>query len=472
MDGFNGLSGVRSVGFIPNSDPTYDRIQRLGGLLRDLNERKRTRQTQAQEEAQAEAQAMLQIAEQYWGPGEWAKHSETVKQSLMDAGYDAQMVDFLIQARTRAATDAQAPAEAKRLFSESFAENMGAPGVTPLEAYQGALSRLTSESPGSLFMIQDELKGLPDILGAPGEAEAMAAERNPEGKAKEWTDIARILGPAAATEHIRQGIVPKYSKEQLAFLAAQGNPTAQRAQEMLRENSLDTKLPTLASLALQAANGSESARKALDIYKGLSDRGEGDGGPTPTPLSADQKKDILAFEKSMPALERLRQLSAQVNTLRGPAARAAGVGKRGMAAANLDDATALYESTLRGFTPLFARALGHTGVLTEIDVERTQSLFPAVGDSASVAQAKLDGVESLIQEVRQRSAEAFTDPTEGNPQGDVSDLDSMINSWPVKSEGITEWATSQYEKHVSAGADPAKVLEAIQAAYEAKYGGG
>jgi hypothetical protein len=80
----------------------------------------------------------------------------------------------------------------------------------------------------------------------------------------------------------------------------------------------------------------------------------------------------------------------------GPLGKAAGVVgqlKRKVGAAPDIE---LYSSQLSGFIPLFARAVGHSGVLTEKDVERTELLFPQPGDTEEVATRKLNRIQSIM----------------------------------------------------------------------------
>jgi hypothetical protein len=89
----------------------------------------------------------------------------------------------------------------------------------------------------------------------------------------------------------------------------------------------------------------------------------------------------------------------------GPLAAAGGVGaslqrltRTGVNRADLE----LYESQKSGFIPLLARAVGHTGVLTEQDVKRTEKLLPILSsifgraDTRVVAKRKLDRLRRIM----------------------------------------------------------------------------
>lgn len=79
----------------------------------------------------------------------------------------------------------------------------------------------------------------------------------------------------------------------------------------------------------------------------------------------------------------------------GISARLGGATRRGAAALGYNPEARTYAAGVRGFVPLMARALGHTGVLTELDVARTEALFPSPGDTAEEATQK----RRILQEI-------------------------------------------------------------------------
>jgi hypothetical protein len=94
-------------------------------------------------------------------------------------------------------------------------------------------------------------------------------------------------------------------------------------------------------------------------------------------------------------------LSKKINTGgSNPLTRIGGTVRSAAGAMNLDDAVAEYESLIAGFTPIVARAVGHTGVLTEQDVQSVRALFPKPGDSASLAHSKLARVRKLMAQIQ------------------------------------------------------------------------
>ncbi len=114
----------------------------------------------------------------------------------------------------------------------------------------------------------------------------------------------------------------------------------------------------------------------------------------------------------------------------GPFAKAGGMaaavaGKFGIGPSYED--IALYNSQVEGFIPLLARAVGHTGVLTEKDVVRTRRLLPVISsisgdtDTQRLALRKLERVRRIMSGKEAMPAGMFS-PQEGHwpPPGGVS----------------------------------------------------
>lgn len=93
------------------------------------------------------------------------------------------------------------------------------------------------------------------------------------------------------------------------------------------------------------------------------------------PLSAAESMDARKFKKAEPALRGIAELSERINTQQGLLAKMAGGAARVAAKANYDDDVAEYQALIQMFTPMVARALGHTGVLTELDVQSVKDGF-------------------------------------------------------------------------------------------------
>jgi hypothetical protein len=82
----------------------------------------------------------------------------------------------------------------------------------------------------------------------------------------------------------------------------------------------------------------------------------------------------------MVAYEGIRQLRKELPTPKGwVEAGVTGLGREIGAKTQANPYANRYKASIRGFVPLMARALGHVGVLTELDVERTEALFSGLG---------------------------------------------------------------------------------------------
>lgn len=117
--------------------------------------------------------------------------------------------------------------------------------------------------------------------------------------------------------------------------------------------------------------------------------------PRPVP-SAMETQDARKFKQADPILRSVEQLSEKINTQQGVLAKMSGGAQKAAAQANYNDDVAEYEALISGFTPLVARALGHTGVLTQQDVDSVKALFPKPGDSKSLRDRKIMRIKSII----------------------------------------------------------------------------
>ena len=107
------------------------------------------------------------------------------------------------------------------------------------------------------------------------------------------------------------------------------------------------------------------------------------------------------LEAVAPVLDEIETLSKRIFTTdMGPVTNIVGAWRRGAAALNMDNDVREYRSLVRGFTPLMARAVGHNGVLTEQDVQRTEMLFGDVGflgtDNKTVADNKIARLKTIM----------------------------------------------------------------------------
>lgn len=115
--------------------------------------------------------------------------------------------------------------------------------------------------------------------------------------------------------------------------------------------------------------------------------------PAPT---SEMRNRAAAGGRAAPVLAAIGELSEKINTGQGVMAKVTGAVERAKAQANLNDDLAEYNAVVQGFTPLLARALGHTGVLTEQDVASVRAALPQPGDSKSVRDRKVARITSLL----------------------------------------------------------------------------
>ena len=133
---------------------------------------------------------------------------------------------------------------------------------------------------------------------------------------------------------------------------------------------------------------------------------------TPKPIpSAAAGMDALKFKKAAPVLASIGELSEKINTLQGVYAKAAGAAAKQAAKVNLDDDVAEYEALISGFTPMVARSLGHTGVLTQQDVDSVKALFPRPGDSKTLRDRKIARMTTIISGLEHAGAVPPAAPT-------------------------------------------------------------
>jgi hypothetical protein len=112
--------------------------------------------------------------------------------------------------------------------------------------------------------------------------------------------------------------------------------------------------------------------------------------------TTDQRNRQAATARSGSVVKAIAELSERINTGQGAIAKIQGAAEKAKAAANLSDDVSEYQAVVSGFTPLLARAVGHTGVLTEQDVQSVRKMLPDPGDSKSVRDRKITRIESLM----------------------------------------------------------------------------
>lgn len=117
------------------------------------------------------------------------------------------------------------------------------------------------------------------------------------------------------------------------------------------------------------------------------------------PLTAMEAMDERKYKKAEPVLRGIGELSEKINTGAGLLAKMGGGVAKIAAKANYDDDVAEYDALVSGFTPMVARALGHTGVLTQQDVDSVKALFPRPGDSKTLRDRKMKRVLDIISDL-------------------------------------------------------------------------
>lgn len=114
--------------------------------------------------------------------------------------------------------------------------------------------------------------------------------------------------------------------------------------------------------------------------------------------TAGQQNLRLAQQRATPILQDIGSRALALNKGGGGGFidRVTGMGRSAASGIGMDPAVDLYRSGIRGFVPLFARAVGHVGILTEQDVARTEELFPRVGDAENVTLEKIQRVNRIM----------------------------------------------------------------------------
>lgn len=123
---------------------------------------------------------------------------------------------------------------------------------------------------------------------------------------------------------------------------------------------------------------------------------------------------VVALEnkgKLAAIVSRMNELSERINVNEGVLAAARGAAAQQAAKVNLDNDVAEYEALVSVYTPIVARANGHTGVLTQIDVDSTKAGFPSPRDSKSLRDRKVK-IMTTIQGAGNLSGTSQTAPAD------------------------------------------------------------
>lgn len=117
------------------------------------------------------------------------------------------------------------------------------------------------------------------------------------------------------------------------------------------------------------------------------------------PLTSQMRERDGAYRAVLPILDKLDELSARVNTNEGLYAKLAGTVHEQAAKANLDNDVAEYKKVLSALLPMAARAFGHTGVLTQQDIDSAKEIFASPSDSKELRDRLQVTVRSLLGKI-------------------------------------------------------------------------
>lgn len=191
--------------------------------------------------------------------------------------------------------------------------------------------------------------------------------------------------------------------------AAKDKPEAERAAMVLLGPEKWAEIQDKAAQRALTARGqdltAETARRGQDITAATTRRGQD--------LTSQTAANRLAFDKSEAAkpptataaksgpnvaaiIDQIDALSQRINTEAGPMATLSGWQRNLRSKANLDNDVNEYNKLVEGMIPMVARAVGHTGVLTQQDVDSVRALFPAVTDNRTLAQNKIRRIRELL----------------------------------------------------------------------------
>lgn len=107
-------------------------------------------------------------------------------------------------------------------------------------------------------------------------------------------------------------------------------------------------------------------------------------------------KEVNQGAKAVRLLGIIDDLSGKLITSEGTEQIVKGNMERAQALFNQNSDFVSYDSAINAFTPMWARNLGHTGVLTQQDVDSAKSIFPVVTDSRTVRNQKMDIIKSIM----------------------------------------------------------------------------
>lgn len=123
-------------------------------------------------------------------------------------------------------------------------------------------------------------------------------------------------------------------------------------------------------------------------------------------ILSDRERQAITDKESIGThLATIEQLSKKINTAGPWSATAKGLVRAGLGKVNFDNDVAVYNGLIDAIGPAIARALGHIGILTDLDVLKSIGIFPRVTDSAALAQKRMALARDLFKAIEQKSKE-------------------------------------------------------------------
>lgn len=237
-------------------------------------------------------------------------------------------------------------------------------------------------------------------------------------------------------ESIRQAS-PEWQERQKAKAEAEGKAGQQKFEnDLATRKADDARRHDFATEAQARASAGGSGAVTLEPKKVMDDEGnvvlanynpktgqyvKPNGEPIKNPRDASDltNRPPGKMNQAGPVVDAIDELSKKINTGSGPLATITGKLKQIAAGKNLDNDVAEYESIVSGFTPMIARALGHTGVLTEQDVQSVKALFPRPNDEEALRTRKVARIRDLMSKMEAQggTAPAPTNSPKSDPLG-------------------------------------------------------
>lgn len=173
------------------------------------------------------------------------------------------------------------------------------------------------------------------------------------------------------------------------------------------QQKIDLAEATRVDPAMQIQTTDEQGRPVTKVLNRSTALAQGEFPSQPT---TDTRNRQAALSKIEPIVKNIARLSELINTQQGVIATLKGATEIAKAKVNLNDDVSEYTALVSGFTPLVARAVGHSGVLTQQDVDSVRELFPKPTDSKSVRDRKVNLIMNLLSEMGAALPEGQTTP--------------------------------------------------------------